>query len=188
MSDTGVETELKIPVADLDEVRSRLVSLGAEMVCASMREVNHLLDTGDLVLSGRGCVLRLRSYGDFRVLTFKGQVSYDGAIKVRPEFEVQIEDLEKMRAVLEALGYVVLARYEKDRETWKTGGAEVVLDHTPMGDFVEVEGPAEVLESIALSLGLDPLAAVRGSYMSLWAEYRTSYPEKGLPHDMVFPE
>lgn len=188
MSDTGVETELKIPVADLDEVRSRLVSLRAQMVCPRTREVNQLLDTGGRELSGRGCVLRLRSYGDLRVLTFKGPVSYDGTIKVRPEFEVQVEDLEKMRAVLEALGYVGLARYEKDREMWKLGGVEVVLDHTPMGDFVEVEGPAELLESITLSLGLDPLAAVRGSYMRLWAEYRASNPDQGLAHDMVFSE
>ena len=184
---SGVETELKFPVADHDVIRSRLVALEAEMVCRSKREVNHLLDTRDRELSGRGCVLRLRSYGDLRVLTFKGPASYEGTIKVRPEFEVQIEDLDKMRAVLKALGYVDLVRYEKDRETWRVGGVEVVLDRTPMGDFVEVEGPVGLLESIARSLGLDPLAAVRGSYMSLWAEYRASNPGKDLPHDMVFP-
>jgi len=158
------------------------------MICPSKREVNQLLDTSDHDLSGRGCVLRLRSYGHLRILTFKGPASYDGPIKVRPEFEVQIEDLERMRTVLEALGYSSLARYEKDRETWQAGSVEIVLDHTPMGDFVEVEGPSELLESIALSLGLDPTAAVHGSYMSLWTEYRASNPERGLPRDMVFPK
>jgi len=183
-----METELKIPVADLEEIRSRLASLEASMVCRSKREVNQLLDTRDHELSGRGCVLRLRSYGDLRILTFKGAASYDGPIKARPEIEVEIEDLEKMRSVLAALGYCDLVRYEKDRETWRAGDVEIVLDHTPMGDFVEVEGPSDQLESTTRSLGLDPSAAVRGSYMSLWTEYRASNPEKSLPRDMVFSE
>ncbi len=78
-----------------------------------------------------------------------------------------------------------MARYEKDRETWRLDDVEIVLDHTPMGDFVEVEGPAGVLEMTARSIGLDPSAAVRGSYISLWRAYRERAAEN-LPVDMVF--
>lgn len=152
------------------------------------REVNLLLDTRNLDLAADGCLLRLRGHGARRILTFKGPASFDGSIKVRPELEVQVEDLEKMQAVLEALGFVGVARYEKDRETWRLEGVEVVLDHTPMGDFVEVEGPSELLEPITLALGLDPSSAVRGSYMSLWEAYREANPESNLPRDMVFSE
>ncbi|MDX2437957.1 MAG: class IV adenylate cyclase [Acidobacteriota bacterium] len=186
MTDPGIETELKIPVADLAMIRSRLAVLDARLISESKREVNLLLDTRDHELSGRGCVLRLRKYGDLRILTFKGPASYDGPIKVRPEHEVLIEDLEKMQTVLEALGFVGVARYEKDRETWRAGPVEIVLDHTPMGDFVEVEGPSELLESVTRSLGLDPHHAVRGSYMSLWTEFRACNSEMKLPPDMVF--
>jgi len=186
VTDPRIETELKIPVADLATIRSRLSFLDAHLVSERKREVNLLLDTEERTLSRRGCVLRLRAYGDLRILTFKGPASYDGPIKVRPEHEVHIEDLEKMRRVFEALGFFGAARYEKDRETWRLGDAEIVLDHTPMGDFVEVEGPSELLVSVTCSLGLDPLHAVRGSYLSLWTDFRARNPEKNLPADMVF--
>ena len=90
--------------------------------------------------------------------------------------------------ILEHLGFSAAARYEKHRETWLLGGIEVVLDHTPMGDFVEIEGSRESLDSTAASLDLDPEKAVRGSYLSLWSEYRKSHRGRDLPVDMVFPE
>ncbi len=186
MNDTGVETELKIPVPDLAPVRTSLAALEARLISDSTREENVLLDTVDRELSGRGCVLRLRRHGARRLLTFKGPASYDGPIKVRPEHELEIEDLETMLTVFEALGFSGVVRYEKDRETWRLNDVEVVLDHTPMGDFVEVEGPADVISSVALSLGLDPSDAVRGSYVSLWSDFRSRHPELNLPPDMVF--
>jgi len=77
---------------------------------------------------------------------------------------------------------------KKDREEWLLEQCSVVLDHTPMGDFVEVEGPPERLERVARLLGLDAETAVRGSYVSLWVEYRELHPELDLPANMVFTE
>jgi adenylate cyclase class 2 len=183
-----VETELKIPVADLVQVRSALAARGATLISDNQREVNLLLDTADRELAARGCVLRLRRYGARRVLTFKGPPSYEGPIKIRTEHELEIGNLEIMVEVFGALGFSGVARYEKDREAWRFEGVEVVLDHTPMGEFVEVEGPSLQLEAVARSLGLDPTRAVRGSYMSLWLEFRSRNPERELPPDMVFGE
>lgn len=181
-----METELKIPVADLAPVRASLVALDARLISESMREENVLLDTVDRELSCRGCVLRLRRHGARRLLTFKGPATFDGPIKTRPEHELEIDDLETMLTVFEALGFSGVMRYEKDRETWRFNDVEVVLDHTPMGNFVEVEGPPGAIGPVALSLGLDPSDAVRGSYVSLWLEFRTRHPELDLPPDMVF--
>jgi adenylate cyclase class 2 len=188
VADAGIETELKIPVSDLTAVRTRLTGLEAQLTSENGREINVLLDTEDRQLARRGCLLRLRSYHAARILTFKGPASFDGGVKARPEHEAKCENLEQMHTVLEALGYRRVARYEKDREAWRVGGVEVVLDHTRMGDFVEVEGPSALLGPVTRSLGLDPADAVRGSYMSLWAEFRESHPERALPHDMVFEE
>ena len=93
-----------------------------------------------------------------------------------------------MVEIFERLGFSVFMKYEKDREEWLLDDISVVLDHTPMGDFVEVEGPPERLELAARLLGLDTAAAVRGSYVSLWLEYRELHPELDLPTDMVFAE
>jgi len=183
-----LETELKIPVADLSSVREALVRQAANQIHAMAREVNVLLDADDGRLRKSGSILRLRTYGEEHILTFKGPVRYHGKIKERPEYEVSCDDTGRMSELFKHLGFAAVARYEKYREAWLYGGVEVVLDHTPMGDFVEVEGPPEMLDTAAVSLGLDPEKAVRGSYLSLWYEYRTSHHGEDLPDDMVFPE
>ena len=186
MTDIPLESELKIPVTDFDRVRASLQRARAIVEQMMMREINLLLDTEDGRLREAGSLLRLRQYGDRKILTFKGPASYHGVIKVRAEYETQIADLPRMVDVFEQLGFSESMRYEKDREEWSLEEYSVVLDHTPMGDFVEVEGPPERLESTAQLLGLKPALAARGSYVSLWLEYRRLHPELDLPTDMVF--
>jgi adenylate cyclase class 2 len=171
MSDENVESELKIPVADLEQVRASLQRARAVLARTMAREINLLLDTDDDRLRTAGCVLRLRRHGGRKTLTFKGPVSYRGAIKERPEHE-----------------FSVFMRYEKDREEWLLDDVSVVLDRTPMGSFVEVEGPPKKLAEIVDLLGLKIDSAVRGSYTSLWLEHRARHPELELPFDMVFTE
>ena len=187
MNSSGIEAEIKIPVVDLDSVREALARVNATAEHPRAREINLLLDTYDGRLQDAGSVLRLRRYGLRHILTFKGPAVFRGPIKERPEHEIDIEDSETMLEILDHLGLHVVVRYEKDREMWLFDEISVVLDHTPMGDFVEVEGPRERLQTAARSLGLDPSTAVRGSYVSLWREHRSRHPEKNLPVDMVFP-
>ena len=184
---TPTETELKIPVGDLADVRSRLALRNAEQIHPPERETNILVDTdhGDLARSGR--VLRLREIGDRRRLTLKGPATFQGPIKSREELEVEIGDLAITATILLRLGYSPVFRYEKERETWQDGPITVTLDHTPMGDFVELEGPPDRLAEAARLLGLDADAAVRGSYPALWREHRDRHPGLDLPRDMVFP-
>lgn len=186
MNSAGLEAEIKIPVADLDAVREALARSSAIVVHPRAREVNLLLDDDDGRLQSAGTVLRLRRYGSRHILTFKGPAVYRGPVKERPEHEIEIEDTESMLVILGHLGLRVVTRYEKDREMWLADEVSVVLDHTPMGDFVEVEGPQERLQTTAQSLGLDPLTAEKGSYISLWREHRLRHQEMNLPVDMVF--
>ncbi len=188
MTDTDVESEVKIPVADLAGVREALRQACATEVQSMTRETNLLFDTDDRRLETAGCVLRLRRHGDRRRITFKGPVSYRGVVKQRPEHETEVGDLDQLRGIFELLGFTVVMRYEKDREEWRLDDISVVLDHTPMGDFVEVEGPPTKLQAAAAALGLDTACGVRGSYVSLWREFRATHPTRGLPIDMVFDE
>jgi len=183
-----LESELKIPVTDFEPIRSALRSARAVAVRSMALEVNLLLDSDDGRLRDAGSLLRLRQHGDRELLTFKGPVSYRGAVKERPEYETEVADGERMGEILERLGFSVFMRYEKEREEWLVGKVSVVLDHTPMGNFVEVEGPPGQLEQTAHLLGLNVAEAVRGSYVNLWHEYRASHPELALPFDMVFGE
>lgn len=188
MATRPLETELKIPVRDLEAIRAALHEAQAIAVQSMAREVNLLLDSEDRRVTAGGFVLRVREHGDRKLLTFKGPATFDGAIKQRPEYETEIGDLPRMLTILEHLGFKVFLRYEKDREEWLLGRVSILLDHTPMGDFVEVEGPTEDLERTVRVLGIEVGEAVRGSYISLWQEHREAHPELELPADMVFPE
>jgi adenylate cyclase class 2 len=183
---TATETELKIPVAELDSVRARLATMDGQLVHPALREVNILFDTPALDLAGAGRVLRLRRIGDRQILTMKGPARYEGKIKHREELETDVGDTKTLAAIFQHLGAHPVLRYEKDRETWRIDTVTITLDHTPMGDFVELEGPADRLEGLAEEMGIDASTAVRGSYVSLWQEHRSRHPDRELPKDMVF--
>jgi adenylate cyclase class 2 len=179
-----IESELKIPVAGLDRTRDRLDEVGACRVTSARLEVNILFDTADGELASTHRVLRVRRFGDRTVITFKGPAHWTGAVKHRREIEFDASSNEAAVELLNALGYAPWMRYEKIREHWTLGEVHVDLDHTPMGDFVEIEGPPDRLETTARRLGLEPDDAVAGSYISLWTEHRKRQP--GLGRDMIF--
>lgn len=181
-----VESELKIPVESLEGVRERLRTVGAELLAARDHEVNTLFDHPDRRLTSSGHALRLRRSEGRWVVTLKGPVRYDSGVKEREELETEVADGEVVVAILARLGLGPARRYEKYRERWLLGEVEVALDHTPMGCFVELEGPREALAEAARAIGLEPGRSLHGSYVSLWSEHREAHPELELPEDMVF--
>jgi adenylate cyclase class 2 len=165
-----------------------LRSVGANLETEMTRETNVILDFAGGDLQRSGSLLRLRRYGGRCVVTFKGPASFEGTIKTRVEHETEVTDLDHMLDIFSGLGLAPVARYEKDREEWSRSGVAVVLDRTPMGDFVEIEGPRDRLLDVAAELDLDPTRGVEGSYLELWSEHRAAHREENLPADMVFPE
>jgi adenylate cyclase class 2 len=181
-----IESELKIPVVELETLRRRLEGAGADRLGPAQREVNLLFDTADRGLASAGRVLRIRRVGDRAIATFKGPASWAGAVKRRLEIELEVASADAAAELLGALGYTPWLCYEKDRESWSLGAVRIDLDHTPIGDFVELEGPVEDLGPAALALGLDPARAVAESYVGLWLRHRDEHPGSG--RDMVFSE
>jgi adenylate cyclase class 2 len=179
-----IESEIKIPVAELDSVRHLLVRIGAEQLNPTQDEVNTLFDSADGAFASSGRALRVRRVGDRSLLTFKGPARWEGAIKHRQEIELEVSSSETIAELLHALGFAPWIRYEKRRESWILDGVRVELDRTPIGDFVELEGPVPKLEDTARTLGLEPERAVAESYVGLWQAHRRRHPELG--RDMVF--
>jgi len=145
-------------------------------------EDNVVFDRGG-ELEAKGCMLRLRMDRFGARLTYKGPVTMEGSMRVREERETRVDDAEALRAILESAGFEAVARYQKHREEWRLGAVVVALDHTPVGDFVEMEG--EGADKVAKRCGLSLEKAERRSYLRLYREYRKEHPE--APADMVFP-
>lgn len=168
------EVEVKIPVStgELDEVRARLEEWGFRVVREATAEENLLFDFPDDRLTQRGCALRLRRVGDRAWLTFKGPQVPDPALKIREERESGVADAGEVTAILRGIGLEPVFSYGKTREILegRAAGArvEVCLDVTPIGCFVELEGPAPAIRELARSLGWPPERFVTESYVSLY--------------------
>ena len=180
----ALEHEIKVPVPSLEAVRERLRGVGAERRHEATFEENWVLDDRGGTLGASGCLLRVRRWGDAAWLTFKGPARFAGGVKTREELETAVGDPETALRLLAALGFAPVRRYQKWREAWRLAGVVVTLDRTPMGTFVELEGPPDAIPGAAAALAVAVADAVPGSYLALWAAYRAAHP--GAPEDMVF--
>lgn len=180
---SGTERELKFREVELDPLRQRLMELTAERSGAGSFEENWIFDR-DGELAGDHRVLRLRKNGSSATLTFKGPPTFEGRIKLREEHETEVGDVDTARAILEGLGYEMVKRYQKVRETWRLGSVTICLDHTPIGDFAEFEG--ESADRVAKRCGFEPEEAERRSYLRLYEDHRKENPD--APEDMIFPD
>ena len=184
------EVELKFSIGDPHKIRERLLELGFS-TSGQVFEHNLVLDTPDGELSAAGQLLRLRRDRIIR-LTFKERSGSDPSIderyKVRAESELELMDLETMRHILHKLGYTEERVYEKRREHFaRENGVHAELDTLPyLGNFLELEAPPEMIDSLAGQLGLDLAEGLRENYFQLFNRFRE---ENGIQNrDIRFSE
>jgi len=175
------ETEIKFPMENLEKVRERLTQKGAERE-AGFFEDNIVYDDPEGNLFRRRELLRLRKSDDV-FLTFKKPVE-KAQFKVMEEHEVRVSDFEETHRIITALGYRKVFRYQKQREIFRFQGTEVLLDHTPIGNYVEIEGEKEHILEVCTTLGLSMEEGTPKNYLELYRDYCKRMKLK--PKDMVF--
>ena len=173
-----MEIEVKFYLRHLEDIRKQLIDHGALLKTNRLLERNLRFDTHDRELAEKKHVLRLRQ-DNRATLTFKRP---RGQVETRDEVEVEIDDFEDGRKILEALGYTVTTLYEKYRETYQIDFIQVMLDELPFGCFVEIEGPSiESIRQMSDRLGLPWERRVQASYVELIDRIRR-------PHEIDFDE
>ncbi len=171
---TENEIEVKFLLKDLPRLELRIKALGGKLIQPRVKETNLRFDTADGALSKDHRVLRLRQDQVAR-LTYKGPAQMNRTVSVRHEIEVEVNDFENARLLLEALGYSTFMVYEKYRTTYSLGDVLVTLDEMPFGHFSEIEGPdASRLQETAESLWLDWALRSLDSYSSLFERVKAS--------------
>ena len=167
------ETEIKFRVADVSDLTSRLDQLGFKQITPSTHEMNTLFDLPGHPLRNRGDLLRLRKYGETWVLTHKAKsADSTGPHKVRIETETEVEDGIRMEAILRALQFEPTFRYEKFRAEWQGEQGHVVIDETPIGNFAEIEGPGDWIDSVAHDLGIHQADYITDTYAGLFFDWK----------------
>ena len=179
MENNGLETEIKVRVHSARYATSLLTANGFAVRTPRHFEENLLFDSSSLQLRNAGQALRLRRTGEHSVLTFKGP-QREGPHKSREEIEFGISDFDSAHTVLERLGFEPKFRYEKFRTEYHRLGdpGVVLLDETPIGDFVEIEGPGPWIDSTASKLGFKKSSYVLDSYIRLYFQWCQA---RGIP-------
>ncbi len=173
LSVPAIEIEVKLRPASRDEAIERLGRLPATLRNDRHFEDNEIYDTGDGSLSREGRLLRLRMAEGRGILTFKEKVETDLRAKVRREVETRVDSPEAIREILRKLGLVKVYRYQKYRcyYVWNDPGSgaalSISLDDTPIGVFVELEGPKESIDRAAARMGYTPQDYILEDYRSL---------------------
>ena len=123
-------------------------------------------------LRRRGCLLRVREAGRLGMLTYKG-TAVTGKYKDREELEVEVSDPHRLSEMLVRLDFVPSFRYEKYRTEYRRRGAAGVamLDETPIGVYLELEGTPGWIDRNARALGFAESDYSTASYYGLYADY-----------------
>ena len=186
MSTSGQETEAKFYVRDLSGIKSRLVDMDARLIQERILETNIRFDLPGAPMRAQGRVLRLRRDTSTK-FTYKSASTNEQGVLSREEIEFEVEDFEKAKRFLEALGYQKLVYYEKYRTTYELDDALIMLDELPYGNFVEIEGSTvDAIRAIADSLNLNWETAIGTSYNALFDRVRTAL--NGSLQDLSFAE
>jgi adenylate cyclase, class 2 len=165
-----------------------------------MHEWNVIFDTPEGGLAKHGQLLRIRTETTETkskkgkttpvmrtLLTFKRPIVAGRAPsasaqenhrhKVREEMELEVADGSVLTQIFEGLGMRGWFQYEKYRTTFHlpassswAKGLLIELDETPIGTFVELEGPSAAIDRAAQELGFSRRDFVLKSYLALYVE------------------
>jgi adenylate cyclase, class 2 len=179
-----------------------------------VHEWNVIFDTPEGGLAKHGQLLRIRTetpetkpkrgrpaLGQRTLLTFKRPLvkgtpaslssQENHRHKVREEIEVEVADAAVLARIFEGLGMRGWFRYEKYRTTFRlpatsgwAKGLLIELDETPIGTFVELEGPPTAIDRAAKELGHTRRDYVLKNYLALYVEECRRLGQE--PQDMIF--
>jgi adenylate cyclase class 2 len=109
-----------------------------------------------------------------------------GRHKSREEFETAVSDAANAAKILNRLGFLDCFRYEKYRTEFARSHEPgvVMLDETPIGNFLEIEGPPDWIDETAHELGFDEDKYMTASYGTLYRRHCEAHGRK--PSHMVF--
>jgi adenylate cyclase class 2 len=176
------EIEIKLAFETVEKARAAVENTGATISLPRHFEDNLVFDRPDRSLKENGMVLRLRARDNKRILTLKSPVPGVHLHKVREEHETDVGDIDVMQEVFTRLGFEIAWRYQKHRTQYSLGDLAICLDETPIGCYVELEGPPDQIDRTAAEMGFGIDDYMLHSYRELYVleAHRRGIPEGDL--------
>lgn len=172
-----IEIKIKIDDSDINDIKKRILKGKFTLVTRDSFEHNTVFDTKDGRLKRSKILLRLRNRNNKNILTLKRPSSKAEELKnykIREEIEAEVSDFENTKTILMALGFEIFFIYEKYREVYKKGKIKIMVDRTPIGNFLEIEGEVEEIDQTAAQLGFDKSDYITTTYYTLFRKKHKS--------------
>ena len=180
------EIEIKLRLRGAAQGRRLLQRAGFQVLRPRVFEANLVLDGPEGPLRESGSLLRVRQAGQRSLLTFKGP-STTGRHKSREELEIEVSDARITAQILDRLGFQPVFRYQKYRTEFSQPDqpGAVILDETPIGVFLELEGPPDWIDQTAARFGFSESDYITASYARLYVDFCRA--RRRRPRHMLFP-
>ena len=177
----NIEYEATFANIDKDDIRAKLKKLGAKLVYPEFLQKRYVfeLPKGH---EKKETWLRVRQEHDKTTLSIK---SCDGEnLEEQKEIDITIDDMEKGRAVLNAIGCQQSSYWENTRELWKLKDVEITLDTWPfLEPGIEIEGQSKkAIKEVSEKLGFNWKEAI---FASVCFQYSKKY---NIPRDRIYSE
>jgi adenylate cyclase class IV len=194
-----IETEIKLIIKDqgqLSEIRKFVKSHSSAVF---RFEDDRLFDFEDNRLSKSGSIFRLRAAypyipdkneidikGVNYRFTWKSPAEGEAGFKVMNEIELIVEGRQPVYEFIRSFALEEVFQYQKYREIYHLESVEVLIDYTPMGYVMEIEGERTEIDKLAGFFGFTRQDYNNMDYYCLWQDYRA---KEGIQSkDMIFPE
>ena len=178
-----IEVEVKLPVADLDTIKGKLLKMGFRET-AFIEECDTYFDNRHGDIRANGEALRVRETKDYLTGESRAQINFKGkkldtCTMTREELETGVENGEISRKILQAIGYIPVApEVIKERIMLRRESVTACLDNVRgLGESLELEILADSkkqkdaalgqIENILNNLGYQISDTVRTAYLSM---------------------
>lgn len=160
----AVESEGRIPNINPEEVKAKLLAIGAK----SLGFYNFRRYVFDPTIGAPRRWLRLRTDGNKTTLTFKefSNNSFSGT----KEWEIEVSDFETTLEILEKTGIKHRSYQENTRDEYEYHGAKLSIDHWPkLGYLLEIEVEKEEdIYDITNKLGFNSQDVISTNHAELY--------------------
>jgi len=186
------EVEVKVAIDDIDEMRQKLIDLGAKVLNSEVQiDMYYDHPCRTFVKTDEAIRIRTRSpLNNQRLatsfapneLTYKGP-KLDETTKTRVEYSVGIDDTDQLNFILESLSFKPIATVTKKRTFFEHRNTTISIDDVEdVGIFLELESIAHkkdemesakrVIFEILEELGIDAEQTIRDSYLEMYMDRR----------------
>lgn len=164
-----VKQEIKIDVTNIDIVKklrnSKAILLG------SKQETTIRYDTEDKKYEKSGKYIRVME-GFKNCITLKEKVNENDKLFERDEFEIEIDDVENTKIILEKIGLKPILKMQKYRLKWNINGIRINIDELPFGLYMEIYGNEDEIQNVLKKLEIQDEPKIIGTYWDIYELYK----------------